>query len=37
MINSIEKGQSLKNMETNILQELKGKQLWGDIGLSEDE
>lgn len=37
MINPIEKGQSLKNMEANILQELKGKQLWGDIGLSEDE
>ena len=37
MMNSIEKGQSLKNMEASILHELAGKQLWGDIGLSEDE
>ena len=37
MINLVEKGQSLKNMESSILHELGSKKLWGDMGLSEDE
>ena len=37
MLDLIERGQSLRNMEANILQELNGKQLWGDIGLPEEK
>lgn len=37
MRNQIEKGQSLRTMESIILQALQGKQLWGDINLSIDE
>ena len=33
----IQKGQSLSNIEKSIIAELKGKELWGDIALTEEE
>ena len=37
MKNTIVRGQSLGNIEKNITEELIGKELWGDINVSEEE
>ena len=37
MQNAIQDNQSLSKIEKNIIAEIKGKDLWGDIAVTEDE
>ena len=37
MQNAIQDNQSLSKIEKNIIAEIKGKDLWGDIAVKEDE
>jgi hypothetical protein len=37
MQNAIQANQSLGNIEKNIIAEINGKELWGDIAVTEEE